>query len=185
VLDRVAGVALVSPLPPLARGAAPPATALGPALRRLRRLGEHPRAGTAVLATVRQGVRLGLFDPHRVLDDATAPSDAACLTPALRECLVGAWREGLRRGVAGAVSDARIYAAPWGFDLAAIVTPVTIWHGTADRVVPPATLAAYAALAGTRHLLPDEGHYSLALTRTGEIMAALVAAPATVSSSAG
>ncbi len=174
-LDRVAGIALVSPLPPLARGPAPPAAALGSALLRLRRLGEHARIGTAVLAAVRLGVRAGLLNPHRALDGATAPSDAACLTPALRERLVGAWREGLRPGVAGAVSDARIYAAPWGFELAAIAAPVAIWHGSADRVVPPATLAAYNSLAGTRHLLPDEGHYSLALTHAGKVFAALLA----------
>lgn len=175
-LPRVTSVALVSPLPPFAGPHAPPIPALGRALPRLRRLGLRPWTGWAIMAGVRLGTRFGLFDPRKVFDSACSPKDAACLTPALRQQLVKAWREGLRNGVAGAASDARIYAAPWGFDLAAITTPVTIWHGNADVVVPPATLAAYATLAARRHLLQDEGHYSLALTRSAEVIADLIAA---------
>jgi pimeloyl-ACP methyl ester carboxylesterase len=169
-LDRVAGVALVSPLPPLGHADAPPAAVLGDGLRRLRRLGERRRAGRAIIWAVRLGVRAGLLDPEQVLKRASTPRDAACLTPDVRRQLVAAWREGLRPGIEGAASDARLYAADWGFDLASITTPVTIWHGDSDVVVPPATLSAYAALTARRHLLPGEGHYSLALTRAREIL---------------
>ena len=126
------------------------------------------------MAAVRLGTRFGLFDPRKVLDGASTEKDRACLTPGLRDALIAAWREGLRQGVAGAASDARIYAAPWGFDLAAITVPVTIWHGSADIVVPAETLVAYAELPAERIVLPGEGHYSLALARSAEVIAALL-----------
>ncbi len=174
-LPRVAGVALVSPLPPLASEQAPPRKALGKGLSRLQSLGRHPWIGRLLMASVRQGTRFGLFNPQKVLDGASTPLDAACLTPLLRGRLIETWREGLRQGTAGAAADARIYASPWGFELSAITTPVMIWHGTADKVVPLATMQAYAGMQAQRHILDAEGHYSLALTRADEIIAALLA----------
>ncbi len=174
VLDRVAGTALISPLPPLAPGAAPADAVLGQGLRRLQWLGQHPRSAYALMASIRQGVRVGLFDPRRVLEGASTPADVACLSEARRAGLIGAWAEGLRQGVAGAASDAIIYVNDWGFDLASMRAPVGIWHGTADIVVPHATLSAYAALPATIRLVEGEGHYSLALTRSAEILDVLV-----------
>jgi pimeloyl-ACP methyl ester carboxylesterase len=173
-LARVAAVALVSPVPPLTGAHAPSPAVLGEGLCRLRQLGQHTRIGWAVMAAVRLGTRFGMFNPQKVLDGASAPRDTACLTPGLRLRLIEAWREGLRQGVAGAASDARIYASPWGFDFTAITTPVTIWHGTADIVVPPATVEAYAAMPAQRHMMEGEGHYSLALSRSAEIIEALI-----------
>jgi pimeloyl-ACP methyl ester carboxylesterase len=174
-LARVKSVALISPLPPLAPGASPPDVDLGPGLVRLRWLGGHPLLGRALVSAIRMGVRAGLLDPENVLDGASAARDAACLTPAIRRRLVAAWREGLKHGGAGAVADARIYASDWGFALSDIRKPVSLWHGSADRVVPLATLAAYDSLAARRHVLAEEGHYSLALTRAAAIVAELIA----------
>ena len=174
LLNRVAGTALISPLPPLTPGAAPPDAALGQGLRRLQWLGLHPTWAYALMTCIRQGIRVGLFDPRRVLKGASTPADAACLSQARRAGLIAAWAEGLRHGVAGAASDARIYASDWGFNLASMRAPVGIWHGSADIVVPPATLSAYADLPARIRLLEGEGHYSLALTRSGEILDALI-----------
>ena len=41
-------------------------------------------------------------------------------------------------------------------------------------VVPVGTLSAYAALAGPRHVLDGEGHYSLPLTHARRIVAGLI-----------
>ena len=174
LLPQVAGAALVSPVPPLAGRHALPPEVLGPALTRLRGLGRRHALGWTVIAAVRLAVRAGLVDPRNVLAAGFAERDAACVTPGLKQRIAGSWREGIRNGVAGAVSDARIYAADWGFELAAVRTPVSIWHGAADRVVPVGTLAAYAALAGQRHILEGEGHYSLPLTHAVAIVADLV-----------
>jgi pimeloyl-ACP methyl ester carboxylesterase len=173
VLGRVCGTALVSPLPPLAGAGAPLPDVLGRRLCWLRRLGSHARIGWAVMAGIRLGLRGGLVDPQKVIDGASSPRDASALTPERRRRLIEAWREGLRHGVAGAMSDARIFASPWNLDLDVIRTPVAIWHGTADLVVPAGTLSAYAALPAQRHMLEGEGHFSLALTRANEILTVL------------
>lgn len=77
--------------------------------------------------------------------------------------LVAGWREALRTGVDGPLDDACIYAAPWGFAAAGIGGRVSIWHGLADRTVPPAAGRWYAAqIPGAKaRFLPGEGHFSL------------------------
>jgi pimeloyl-ACP methyl ester carboxylesterase len=72
-------------------------------------------------------------------------------------------REGLRQGAQGVLRDLLHYVRPWGIELAAIEQPVTLWHGDADTVVPPAHsrfLVQRLPRAELR-LLPGEGHYSL------------------------
>ncbi|MFC6976544.1 alpha/beta fold hydrolase [Halomicroarcula sp. GCM10025709] len=55
----------------------------------------------------------------------------------------------VERTRSGVVTEARLLADPWGFDVAAADTPVRLWHGSRDTNVP---------LAGARELadrLPD------------------------------
>lgn len=89
--------------------------------------------------------------------------DRQVLRQGLGVHLVGAIREGLRPGIWGAVSDAGIYAHPWGLDLGRIRVPVSIWHGTADVTVPVAAAHAYASrIPGAKlHLFPGDGHFDL------------------------
>lgn len=47
-------------------------------------------------------------------------------------------REAYRNGVDGAVSDIQLLMRPWGFNLADIKTPVRLWQGEFDPMVPPA-----------------------------------------------
>ncbi len=64
----------------------------------------------------------------------------------------------------------------WGFDLAAITAPVTIWQGGEDRFVPPQNgewLAAHIPGAKLR-LLPEEGHLSMVDRHYGEILDDLI-----------
>ena len=173
ILSRVTEVILVSPVPPLSRRHGPRDSTLGQSLLALRRIGEQGRLGWAVMAGIRLGIGAGLLDPQGAIDRAASPRDAAALSPDLRTRLIGTWREGMRHGVAGAMADARIYVSDWGFDMESITQPVTILHGTDDRGEPVATLEAYDTLRATRRLVEGEGHYSLALTRSAEMMAAL------------
>ena len=84
------------------------------------------------------------------------------------------WREGLARSVQGALADALIYARPWGFDLANIRVPVSLWYGGQDSLIPRAALVSYEAIPGIRlNILEDEGHFSLALHHAPAILAAL------------
>lgn len=84
------------------------------------------------------------------------------------------WREGLGCSVQGALADALIYARPWGFDLANIRVPVSLWYGGQDSLIPRAALAPFEAIPGLDlHVLEDEGHYSLALRHAAAISASL------------
>ena len=111
VLEQVAGAALISPLPPFAGSHAPSTEALGVGLRRLRELGRRPRLGWAVVAGARRAIQAGLVDPRNALRLGCSPRDAACVTPGIAVQITDTWREGIRTGAAGAVADARIYAA--------------------------------------------------------------------------
>jgi pimeloyl-ACP methyl ester carboxylesterase len=64
----------------------------------------------------------------------------------------------------------------WGFRLDDGRVPVAVWQGGQDRMVPYAHgewLAEHVAGAEP-HLLPDEGHLSLAVGAVEEIIADLV-----------
>ena len=73
------------------------------------------------------------------------------------------------------VEDLRLIASPWGFDPAAIRTPLALWHGTEDRIVPAAAAQATADRVPHAELrwLPGEGHFFV-FERWREILAWLV-----------
>lgn len=162
---RVAAVAIVNAVPP------PTAPGIGGDVDRLFRIGRASRAGAAALAAGRALLQSGLVGPRVVLNNGLCPADTACLTRPVLEGLRLAWREGTSTGIAGALSDARLYARDWGVPFAGITVPVAVWHGTADSIVPPATTAAFDALPRMlRNMVPDGGHYSVPLTRGNAIL---------------
>lgn len=90
--------------------------------------------------------------------------DRAALTGELAGFLAAEFREAVRTGVDGWLDDDLAFLRDWGFPLDALRTPVTIWQGAQDLMVPFAHgewLAANVAGADAR-LLPDAGHVSLA-----------------------
>jgi pimeloyl-ACP methyl ester carboxylesterase len=91
------------------------------------------------------------------------PADRAVLTGEVAETLAASFRAAGRQGVVGWRDDDLTLIRPWGFDLAEIEVPVSVWAGAADTMVPfrhGEWLAKH--VAGARaHLLPDEGHISL------------------------
>lgn len=98
----------------------------------------------------------------------------------LGEDLAASLAEALRTGVDGWVDDDLAFTRPWGFDLDALVehdVPTFVWQGDADLMVPPAHGAWLAARLphATAHLLPGEGHLSIALEHTEEMLAELAA----------
>jgi pimeloyl-ACP methyl ester carboxylesterase len=89
--------------------------------------------------------------------------DRAALTGELAEYLAAEFRESIRTGTDGWLDDDLAFARDWGFDLADLAVPVTVWQGTEDLMVPFAHgewLAANVGGAQAR-LLPGEGHISL------------------------
>ena len=78
------------------------------------------------------------------------------------------FRAGNRRGLRGALADARLVAQPWDFSVADVVAEVELLHGADDPVVPPAHAHWYAAhLPRARlHMVPGELHLSMCFRST-------------------
>jgi pimeloyl-ACP methyl ester carboxylesterase len=110
------------------------------------------------------------------LGGLVTPVDTAFITGEFADWMAATFRGSLAQGVVGAVDDGLAAVAPWGYDLASITVPVSVWQGAQDAMVPFAHgqwLAAHVPGA-TAHLFEDEGHLSL-LAKLPEILADLKA----------
>ena len=108
---------------------------------------------------------------------ALQPCDANVLrdSKSFESCFESA-RLAWRSSAAGVMTDADIYAEPWGFPLEDVRVPVRLWHGTKDRTFSfrlAEQIAARLPNCGF-HLIDDAGHYSLPIRHTHEILADLL-----------
>ncbi len=104
------------------------------------------------------------------------PCDARVLSEsrAFEVCFESA-RQAWRSSSLGVITDAEIYATPWGFPLEEVNVPITLWHGTKDRTF------AYRLARNVAGRLPNcqfkliegAGHYSLPIRYVREILADL------------
>lgn len=105
-----------------------------------------------------------------------SPVDAAALTEELAEYYVCRDRDGLAPGVEGWWEDSAALLGPWGFSVETIRTPVLVWHGRHDRVVPfqhGRWLAEHLPNA-TARLTDDDGHMTLLASRVPAVHAWLL-----------
>lgn len=119
------------------------------------------------------------FNPEARIDqmiEKLSVADRKILSqPEIRASLLESIALALRQGAAGMVFDLRTVTAPWPVDFAAIKCPHFIWHGLEDKVLPHSLsellhkLVPHAKLK----LFPGEGHYSLPLQYSAEILADL------------
>jgi pimeloyl-ACP methyl ester carboxylesterase len=103
--------------------------------------------------------------------------DRAAMNDEVGADLVAQISEGLRHGVDGWVDDDLALTSPWGFSLDDVVTPVTLWQGDADLMVPFAH-GQWLAAALPRvdaNLLPGEGHLSIAVGAAEQMLDSLLA----------
>ncbi len=110
-------------------------------------------------------------DLATALGGLLTPVDVAALDPAYTVYLLDSFRRAGAQGVVGIRDDGLAAVAPWGFDLASIKVPVSVWQGRADAMVPylhGAWLVAHVPEARA-HLFDDEGHLSL-IARIEEIL---------------
>ena len=130
-----------------------------------------------------------LLSAREQLKDATAQDivdgletllpevDRACLTGEFGEDMAASFAEALRSGVEGWVEDDLAFARPWGFGLAEVSAPATIWQGSADLMVPFAHgqwLASH--VPGARvHLEDGEGHLSIGIGALDRMLDELLA----------
>jgi pimeloyl-ACP methyl ester carboxylesterase len=169
--SRATALALVSPMGPVT----------DPACRRSLShfhrfcFGALPRSPLAI-ATVFALFRASLDrSPRLAAHLATlraGPRDKALLAqPEIARWLLGCFREGLSRGLAGPVLDLQLFSREWGIDLDAVRAPARLWIGTADTAVPLSAARLLARSIGACDVteLPAQGHFWVA-ANYGEVL---------------
>ncbi len=103
--------------------------------------------------------------------------DAASLRDnAAFEAIFESQRRAWRGSVEGVLTDAQIYARPWGFAVEDVRAPVRLWHGKEDRafaVLLAEELARRLPNCKAR-FIENEGHYSLPIRHMREILQDLI-----------
>ena len=114
----------------------------------------------------------------KMLDTLLSDVDRRALKDDLGVFIAKETAHSLQNGVWGWYDDDVAFTRPWGFDLDSTSVPVAIWHGGQDRFVDVAHGAwlAERSPGAEAHLLPDEGHLSLAEARFGDVLDGLMAA---------
>lgn len=136
---------------------------LGPTLRTASKISEMRQTSfimRSLIATLGPKDReaLAIDDNYRII------------TRSLQECMRGS-TEAVRR-------DGDIYTSDWGIDFAKVTYPLQYWQGDLDRNIPLGLAEKFVQMLPNAKLtiLPGEGHYSLPLLRSQEIVEVLMAA---------
>ena len=176
--ERVVAVAIASGAPPIAE--LPNHSGLLPLYRLMLGLyARHPLlcrrlfGAARPFAMVRPSPRLRpMFLKFLQPCDAASLRDAA----AFDACFESA-RRAWRGSAAGVMTDAEVYAQPWGFRLEDVNVPVQLWHGVKDRAFAVRLAEQVAArLPNARlRLVEDAGHYSLPIRHMHDILRELSA----------
>ena len=175
--ERVERIAVASGAPPLDE--LTELDGLLPIHRRMLRLREsQPSLLKALFHVARPFVALRM--PIRIrplLLKFLQPCDANVLreSRAFDICFESA-RQAWCSSALGVMTDAEIYATPWGFRLEEMEVPVALWHGTKDRTFAPRLAQQVAARLPKCefHLIEGAGHYSLPIRYIHEILADLI-----------
>lgn len=179
---RVEKIAVVSGAPPLDK--LTKLDGLLPIHRRMLQLRQtRPRLLRALFHLARPFVALRMplrFRP--LLLKFLQPCDANVLreSRAFDVCFDSA-RKAWQSSALGVLTDAEIYATPWGFSLEDVRVPVALWHGTNDRTFAHRLASDVAAKLPNCefHLVEGAGHYSLPIRYIGEILRDLADPPKT------
>ena len=181
---RISALALISPVGPIADAGC--ATSL-PALQRFSFtvLPSLPAVIAGIFGIFRWTLVRSPYLAGQLATLRSGRSDKELIAqPRICERLLGSFREGLRPGLRGPVTDLALFSRPWGVDLADIVAPARLWVGTADTAVPLVAARALAQRIGSCQCeeLVGEGHFWIAANyaRVLEWIASTVRAEATV-----
>ena len=105
------------------------------------------------------------------------PCDAASLRDdAAFEAIFESQRRAWRGSAEGVMTDAQIYAQPWGFAVEDVRVPVRLWHGKEDRAFAVRLAEEVASRLPNckARFIENEGHYSLPIRRMHEILQDLI-----------
>lgn len=139
----------------------------------LRLVGWIPRMASLLSPLVGAFARGGSALLFRLMAAHAPVADRRILgDPAFRAMLGTSLGTAFEQGSRGATADLRLLSAPWPFPVDHIRTPVDLWHGEDDRVVPVSMghYLAHALPDCRATVLPDEGHYSLIGRHVDRIM---------------
>jgi len=108
------------------------------------------------------------------------PKNDRCVVgdPLVHDCVMGSYREAVKNGSEAVVADGDIYTQDWGFHPEDIQFPIHLWHGEKDRNIPAVMVREIAGRLPQCHTrwFPDEGHYSIAANRAGELLTEMAGA---------
>jgi len=92
------------------------------------------------------------------------------------EAIFESQRRAWRGGAEGVMTDAQIYAQPWGFAIEDVQVPVRLWHGKEDRAfsVHLAKEVAKRLPNCKVRFVDNAGHYSLPIRHMREILQDLI-----------
>jgi len=181
---RVSALALISPVGPIADAGC---AASLPALQRFSFtvLPSLPVVTAGIFGIFRWSLVRAPWLAGQLATLRSGRSDKQLIAqPQICERLLGSFREGLRPGLRGPVTDLALFSRPWAVDLADIVAPARLWVGTADTAVPLVAARALAQrIRGCQcEELVGEGHFWIAANyaRVLEWIATTVRADATI-----
>ena len=105
------------------------------------------------------------------------PVDRAVLTDEFGEDMAASFGDALRVSVDGWLDDDLAFVTDWGFALDEIKTPVQLWQGDQDLMVPFAhgQWLATQIPGVTAHLQPNEGHLSIEVGAVDRMLDGLLA----------
>ena len=128
------------------------------------------------------GRTFGAASPENIIElfgGLLSPPDLAALTDyESRSLLASTTVRGFAHGHWGFYDDDRAFLSPWGFDVASIGVPVSIWYGDQDLMVPATHgdwLSANVPGARVVHRA-DEGHLSVVTNHFDQLADELVGA---------
>jgi pimeloyl-ACP methyl ester carboxylesterase len=96
------------------------------------------------------------------------PDRDVIVRPEICARLLASFREGLRPGMRGPITDLALFSRPWDVELQRIAAPTRVWIGTADKAVPLVAARALAARIGgcSYEEMEGEGHLWVAANYT-------------------
>lgn len=118
------------------------------------------------------------IDPMlEAMADLFCAADLAAVRGVYAATLVAGSRRAVLRGPAGWRDDDLSMVRPWGFRVEDVAVPVSVWHGTEDRMVPLAHARWIAGRipAATIEIGEGEGHISIVPLFAERIVAGLLA----------
>ena len=174
---RISRIALVSGVAPATRELV--ADMITPYRLALLAGARMPALARFAIASIVRAVRSHperLFSPILV---KSSPADRKVLGEArYRNLMKTSLAESLRQAGRHVAHELTLLARPWDIRLEKIGTPVTIWQGLADNIVPPAMARYHADTLASSVLrcLPDEGHLSILVRHADRVLADLARA---------